>query len=169
MEKLPKAEYSPEFREQAVRTYQESGLSVAEVAKRLSLPKSSLNNCVMAAKKGKLASVGKNQKPITEMEMELSRLKRELAETRMERGLLKKCTAYRQVSSVRSTKKKVAQRRCRWREVAFVHWLLSSAVNPCLSLFDCLEKWNEMLRFLREPPRKNRCYQQDVLRGGAFG
>ena len=43
-------EYSPEFREQAVRTYQESGLSVAEVAKRLSLPKSSLNNWVMAAK-----------------------------------------------------------------------------------------------------------------------
>lgn len=94
MEKLPKAEYSPEFREQAVLAYQESGLSVAEVAKRLSLPKSSLNNWVMAAKKGKLASVGKNQKPVTEMEMELSRLKRELAEIRMERDFLKKCTAY---------------------------------------------------------------------------
>ena len=40
MEKLPRAGYSPEFREQAVRTYQESGLSVAEVAKRLSLPRS---------------------------------------------------------------------------------------------------------------------------------
>lgn len=40
MEKLPRAEYSPEFREQAVRTYQENGLSVAEVAERLSLPKS---------------------------------------------------------------------------------------------------------------------------------
>lgn len=89
MEKLPKAEYSPEFREQAVRTYQESGLSVAEVAKRLSIPKSSLNNWVMAAKKGKLASVGKNQKQVTEMEMELSRLKRELAETKMERDFLK--------------------------------------------------------------------------------
>ena len=94
MEKLPKAEYSPEFREQAVRTYQESGLSVAVVAKRLSLPKSSLNNWVMAAKKGKLASVGKNQRLVTELEMELSRLKRELAETKMERDFLKKCTAY---------------------------------------------------------------------------
>ena len=94
MEKLPKAEYSPEFREQAVWTYQESGLSVARVAKRLSIPKSSLNNWVMAAKKGKLGSVGKNQKPVTEMEMELFRLKRELAETKMERDLLKKCTAY---------------------------------------------------------------------------
>ena len=94
MEKLPKAGYSPEFREQAVRTYQESGLSVAEIAKRLSLPKSSLNNWVMAAKQGNLALVGKHQKPVTEMEMELSRLKRELAETRMERDFLKKCTAY---------------------------------------------------------------------------
>lgn len=94
MEKLPKAEYSPEFREQAVRTHQESGLSVAETAKRLSLPKATLNNWVMAAREGKLASVGKNQKPVTEMEMELSRLRRELAETRMERDFLKKCTAY---------------------------------------------------------------------------
>ena len=94
MEKLPKAEYSPEFREQAVRAYQESGLSVAVVAKRLSMPKSSLNNWVLAAKQEKLASVGKNQKPVSEMEMELSRLKRELAETKMERDFLKKCTAY---------------------------------------------------------------------------
>ena len=94
MEKLPKAGYSPEFREQAVRTYLESGMSVAEVAKRLSLPKSSLNNWVMAAKKGKLALVGKNHKPVSETEMELSRLKRELAEAKMERDFLKKCTAY---------------------------------------------------------------------------
>jgi len=60
-EKLPRAGYRPEFREQAVRTHQESGLSVAEVARRLPLPESSLNHCVMAARKGKLASVGKNQ------------------------------------------------------------------------------------------------------------
>jgi len=89
MDKLPRAEYSLGFREQAVKTYQESGLSVAEVAKRLSLPKSSLNNWVTAAKQGKLALVGKSQKPVSELEMELSRLKRELAETKMERDFLK--------------------------------------------------------------------------------
>ena len=72
MEKLPRAGYSPEFREQAVWTYQESGLSVAEVAKRLSLPKSSLIHWVVAARKGKLASVGKHRKPVSELEMELS-------------------------------------------------------------------------------------------------
>ena len=34
IKKLPGAEYSPEFREQTVHTYQESGLSVAGIAKR---------------------------------------------------------------------------------------------------------------------------------------
>ncbi|CAE6691335.1 hypothetical protein NTGZN8_120018 [Candidatus Nitrotoga fabula] len=46
---------------------------MAEVAKRLSLPKSSLNHWVVAARKGKLTPVGKNQKPVSELEMELSK------------------------------------------------------------------------------------------------
>jgi hypothetical protein len=53
--------------------------------------------------------------------------------------------------------------------MAFVHWLLSAAVNPRLALFDSLEQWTEMLSFLREPIRKKRHYQQDILRGGKFG
>ena len=44
MGRIPKAVYTPEFREQVVRMYEESGLSVAEVAKRLSMPKGSLKN-----------------------------------------------------------------------------------------------------------------------------
>ena len=94
MEKLPKTQYSPEFREQAVRACRESGLSVEAAAKRLSLPKGTLRYWVKAADKGKLPGIGQHQKPLTEMELELSRLKRELAETRMERDFLKKCTAY---------------------------------------------------------------------------
>jgi transposase len=43
---------------------------------------------------GKLGDVGKNQKLLTELEMELARVKRELAEVKMERDLLKKATAY---------------------------------------------------------------------------
>jgi transposase len=46
MEKLPRTQYSPEFREQAVRTCRESGLPVEEAAKRLSLPKGTLRNWV---------------------------------------------------------------------------------------------------------------------------
>jgi transposase len=38
--------------------------------------------------------VGKQQKPLTELELELARVKRELAEMKMERDLLKKAAAY---------------------------------------------------------------------------
>ncbi|MDY7548726.1 hypothetical protein QN379_17575 [Glaciimonas sp. Gout2] len=37
--------------------------------------------------------------------------------------------------------------RCRWREMALVHWLLSATVNPRLSLFACIERWGEVSRF----------------------
>jgi transposase len=94
MQKLPKTQYSPEFREQAVRAWRESGLSVEAAAKSLSLPKGTLRYWVKAADKGKLLVIGQHQKPLTETELELSRLRRELAEIRMERDLLKKCVAY---------------------------------------------------------------------------
>ena len=38
--------------------------------------------------------VGQGQKPLTDLEMELNRVKRELAEVKMERDLLKKFAAY---------------------------------------------------------------------------
>ena len=41
-------------------------------------------------KAGKLGEVGKNRKPLTEVEAELVKVKRELAVTRMERDILKK-------------------------------------------------------------------------------
>jgi transposase len=94
MERLPKAAYTPEFREQAVRLYEEGGLTLAEVANRLSMPKGSLKNWVDAARQGKLGEVGKHQKPQTDLELELARTKRELAEAKMERDFLKKCAAY---------------------------------------------------------------------------
>lgn len=94
MEKLPKTQYSPEFREQSVRFFKEGELTLVEAAKRLSLPKATLKNWVYADQQGKLTAVGKHQKPLTELELELSRVKRELAETKMERDFIKKCVAY---------------------------------------------------------------------------
>ena len=70
---------------------------------------------------------------------------------------------------MRSTKEKVAQRRCLWREMGFVHWLLCSVINPRLSLFACLEKWGSISQALREAPRKKRGYQQEELWSGKFG
>ena len=45
-------------------------------------------------KAGKLGNVGKAYRPLTEVEMELARIKKELAEVRMERDILKRAAAY---------------------------------------------------------------------------
>jgi transposase len=89
MERIPREIYTQEFLKQAVRLHEVEGLTAPEVAKRLSLPPGTLKNWGYAARQGKLGAVGKNQKPLPDLEMDLSRLKRELAEVRMERALLK--------------------------------------------------------------------------------
>jgi transposase len=58
------------------------------------LPVGSLKNWLYAARAGKLEAVGKTQKPLTEMKLELARVKKELAEVKLGRDLLKKCAAY---------------------------------------------------------------------------
>ncbi|TXI79474.1 MAG: IS3 family transposase, partial [Dechloromonas sp.] len=55
MERTPKGIYTPEFRAEAVRLVEATGMSVARAAKQLSMPKSSLDNWVRAAREGKLA------------------------------------------------------------------------------------------------------------------
>ena len=94
MEQLPRTRYSQEFREQSVKFFKESGLTLVEAAKRLSLPKGTLKNWVYADRQGALTTVGKQQKSLTDLELELSRIKRELAEVKMERDFIKKCAAY---------------------------------------------------------------------------
>ena len=94
MNRLPKAVYTKEFRDQAVKMVLSDGLSASEAARRLSISMKTLANWIRLARSGKLAQVGQNQAPLTEMEMELSRMKRELAEVKMERDLLKKFAAY---------------------------------------------------------------------------
>ncbi len=91
---LPRTQYSQEFREQSVKFFKESGLTLVEAAKRLTLPKGTLKNWVYADQRGELAAVGKHQKPLTELELELSRVKRELAEVKMECDFIKKCATY---------------------------------------------------------------------------
>jgi transposase len=94
MERIPRGIYTQEFRSQAVSLHEVDDLTVSEAARRLSLPTGTLKNWVYAVRRGKLGDVGKNQKPLTELEMELARVKRELAEVKMEHDLLKKATAY---------------------------------------------------------------------------
>lgn len=94
MERIPKAVYTKELREEAVKLITEGGLSVPEVERRLSIPASTIRYWVQAHKEGALLQVGMHQKPVTDLERELSRARRELAEVKMERDLLKKAAAY---------------------------------------------------------------------------
>ena len=93
MERIPQGKYTPEFRAEAVKLAQ-TGIGITAAAKRLSVPKTSLHKWVSAQRAGKLADVGKGQRVPTDQEMELAGLRRELAETKQERDLLKKFAAY---------------------------------------------------------------------------
>jgi len=104
MEKVPYSKYTKELRLEAVRVVTEGGLSVGEAAQRLSLPKSTLENWLRAFKAGKLERIGANHRPLTDVEMELARVKRELALVRMERDILKKAAAYFAKQSLHGTR-----------------------------------------------------------------
>ncbi len=94
MERIPYGKYTKEFRQEAVKLVIEGGLSIPEAGRRLSLASSTLSNWVRAFKSGKLAEVGKTHRLLGDREMEIARLKRELAEVKMERDILKKAAAY---------------------------------------------------------------------------
>jgi transposase len=94
MERIPRAIYTKELREEAVKLVLEGGESIPEIGRRLSISPSTIRYWVKASKEGKLQEVGRQQRPLTELEMELARVKRELAQAKIERDILKKATAY---------------------------------------------------------------------------
>ena len=104
MERLPKARYTRELREEAVKLITEGGFTVREVGERLSIPYHTIKYWLKMDKKGMLPGVGRQQKPMTETEAELLRVKRELAEVKMERDLLKKAAAYFAKESQKGTR-----------------------------------------------------------------
>ena len=87
MFKIPKQEYTTEFKQGAVARVN-SGQGIAAVAKDLGLIEQTLRNWVKAAKAGKLCAAG--GKPVTPEQMELSRVRAENARLRMENEILKK-------------------------------------------------------------------------------
>ena len=89
MEGIPQGRYTREFRQEAVKLITEGKLSFPEAGRRLSLAPSTLSYWVKSYKAGKLGEIGQMQKPLTEIEMELAKVKKENAELRMERDILK--------------------------------------------------------------------------------
>jgi len=94
MKRVPQGRYTKEFREEAVKLVTEEKLSLPEAGRRLNLAPSTVNNWVKASKSGKLADIGKSYRPLTEIEVELSRFKKENATLKMECEILKKAAAY---------------------------------------------------------------------------
>ncbi len=91
MKRIPKQEYTAEFKEQAVKRAGEVG-SIGRVAEELGLVEQTLRNWVKAAKAGKLNPAGAKQ--ITAEQMELSRLRAQVARLEMELAITKKAAAY---------------------------------------------------------------------------
>lgn len=90
MDRLPRQKCTKEFQEQAVRVVLEQERTIREAARRLAMSDKTLANWVFRARHGQLAKLGESRRPVTELEAEVSRLQRELAEARMERDILKK-------------------------------------------------------------------------------
>ncbi len=87
MFKIPKQEYTPEFKEGTVQRVS-SGEGIRAVAKDLGLVEQTLRNWVKAAKAGKLHRAG--GKTVTPEQMELSRVRAENARLKMENEILEK-------------------------------------------------------------------------------
>jgi transposase len=85
--------YSPEFRAEAVQMVWGQGLSQAEAARRLAIPSGTIANWVAAAR-GASTPAAPGSRSVAQLEAEVRQLRKELAEVRMEREILKKATAY---------------------------------------------------------------------------
>ena len=88
-----KRSYSDELKSEAVKMVSEQGLSQEEVGRRLSIPKGTIANWVAASRSGRLRSRA-GDPSVAELSAENRRLRKELAEARMEREILKKAAAY---------------------------------------------------------------------------
>jgi transposase len=88
MQKIPKQEYTAEFKALAVKRVKE-GLTPGAAGKELGISEQTLRNWVKAAEAGKLNGPG-----VTPEQMELSRLRAENVRLKRECEILKKATAY---------------------------------------------------------------------------
>ena len=84
--------YTLEFKQEGVRLV-ESGQSISEAARSLGIVEQTLSNWVKAHRAGKLEETS-GRKTVTAEQMEISRLRAELARVKMERDILGKATAF---------------------------------------------------------------------------
>jgi len=92
MVKIPRKSYTLEFKQEAVRLV-ESGQRVSQAARSLGIAEQTLWNWVKAHGVGKLQGAG-GRTELTADQMEIRRLRAELARVTMERDILGKATAF---------------------------------------------------------------------------
>lgn len=93
---VSKREYTEEYKLEAARLAEELGGHQA--ARRLGIPQSTVTNWLRRSRAGTLGVQGENKsaraRPITELEAENSRLRRELASAKLDNEILRKATVY---------------------------------------------------------------------------
>lgn len=100
---IPRQHYTEEFKQEAVKLVRESGLSIAEAGRRLNVPPMTLKNWVYRGKSSK--SGLSSGRPVSDLEAENSRLRKELAESRLECEIIKKAMAYYAKESLPGTRR----------------------------------------------------------------
>jgi len=98
---ITKRKYTAEYQTEAVRLVLQEKLSVPQAARRLEISDKTLANWVRRARHGeRLNGSGSPQNSsseavtVSELEMELSKLRAENARLKMEKEILKKATAF---------------------------------------------------------------------------
>ena len=91
MTKTSWARYTLEFKQEALKLV-DGGQTIAAVARTLGVVDQTLFNWLKTHRQGKLT--GAESKPVSTEQMEISRLRAELARVKMARDILGKATAY---------------------------------------------------------------------------
>jgi len=92
MTKARRSRYTLEFKQEGARLV-ESGQSLAAAARSLGVVEQTLSNWVKAHRAGRLKGAG-GKAEVSAEQMEISRLRAELARVTMERDILGKATAF---------------------------------------------------------------------------
>jgi transposase len=85
--------YTDELKSEALKMVIEQGMSQQEVADLLGIPKGTIGNWVVKAKKG-LSQIAPGTPSVSDVMAENRRLRKELAKAQMEKDILKKAAAY---------------------------------------------------------------------------
>lgn len=95
MSTIPRRVFTHEYRAEAVKLVTEQAMGVTPAAKKLGLSVKTYSRWVQDARAGTLVRLDTYRtQPVTDLQAEVSRLKRELAIACEERDVLKKATAY---------------------------------------------------------------------------